>query len=180
MCTGGSKKNDITLSTRAKDYSSSKEKVDVIPPSLLQPSPTTHTYQQSSSSRTTKSKYNPSPSSKGCHSKIRFQSSCTCCPELQNCRRSGPNTVHDVSPQSTLEFSYKTEGTVERYWWNQPYGYKFNNFYLEDHIPRLPPQLAFQIQVIVSDKNICRTIIDEGPRCVSCILPTGKPLAVLL
>jgi hypothetical protein len=35
-------------------------------------------------------------------------------------------------------------------------------FDLEDHIPRLPPQLAFQIQVIVSDKNICRTIIDEG------------------
>jgi hypothetical protein len=35
-------------------------------------------------------------------------------------------------------------------------------FDLEDHIPRLPPQLAFQIQVIVSDKNICITIIDEG------------------
>jgi hypothetical protein len=36
------------------------------------------------------------------------------------------------------------------------------SFDLEDHIPRLPPQLAFQIQVIVTDKNICRTIIDEG------------------
>jgi hypothetical protein len=35
-------------------------------------------------------------------------------------------------------------------------------FDLEDHIPRLPPQLAFQIQVIVSDKNICRKIINEG------------------
>jgi hypothetical protein len=35
-------------------------------------------------------------------------------------------------------------------------------FYLEDHIPKLPPQLAFQIQVIVSEKNICRTVIDEG------------------
>jgi hypothetical protein len=35
-------------------------------------------------------------------------------------------------------------------------------FYLEYHIPRLPPQLAFQIQVVVSNKNICRTIIDEG------------------
>jgi hypothetical protein len=35
-------------------------------------------------------------------------------------------------------------------------------FYLEYHIPRLPPQLAFQIQVIVFDKNICRTVIDEG------------------
>jgi hypothetical protein len=35
-------------------------------------------------------------------------------------------------------------------------------FDLEDHTPRLPPQLVFQIQVIVSDKSICRTIIDEG------------------
>jgi hypothetical protein len=35
-------------------------------------------------------------------------------------------------------------------------------FDLEYHIPRLPPQLAFQIQVVVSDKNICRTVIDEG------------------
>jgi hypothetical protein len=35
-------------------------------------------------------------------------------------------------------------------------------FDLEDHIPRLPPQLTFQIQVIVSNKNICRMIIDEG------------------
>jgi hypothetical protein len=41
MCTGNSKKNDITLTTRAKDYSPSKEKVDVIPPSLFQPSPMT-------------------------------------------------------------------------------------------------------------------------------------------
>ena len=35
-------------------------------------------------------------------------------------------------------------------------------FDLEDHIPRLPPQLAFQIQVVVENKNICRTVIDEG------------------
>jgi hypothetical protein len=35
-------------------------------------------------------------------------------------------------------------------------------FYLEDHILRLPSQLAFQIQVVVSDKNIYRTVIDEG------------------
>jgi hypothetical protein len=41
-------------------------------------------------------------------------------------------------------------------------------FYLEDHIPRLPPQLAFQIQVIVFDKNICRTIIDEG--ALTCVM----------
>jgi hypothetical protein len=35
-------------------------------------------------------------------------------------------------------------------------------FYLETHLPRLPHQLAFQIQVIVREKNIFHTVIDEG------------------
>jgi hypothetical protein len=35
-------------------------------------------------------------------------------------------------------------------------------FDLEYHIPRMPPQLSFQIQVVVTNKNICRTVIDEG------------------
>jgi hypothetical protein len=52
-------------------------------------------------------------------------------------------------------------------------------FELEDHIPRLPPQLTFQIQVIVSDKNICRTVIDEGASmCVmsfTCWKAIGSP-----
>jgi hypothetical protein len=52
-------------------------------------------------------------------------------------------------------------------------------FDLEDHIPRLPPQLAFQIQVVVSDKNICRTVIDEGAStCVmsiACWKAIGSP-----
>jgi hypothetical protein len=52
-------------------------------------------------------------------------------------------------------------------------------FSLEDHIPRLPPQLAFQIQVIVSDKNIFQTIIDEGASmCVmslTCWKSIGSP-----
>jgi hypothetical protein len=39
MCTSDSKKNEVAVTTRAKDYSSSKEKVDDIPPSLIQPSP---------------------------------------------------------------------------------------------------------------------------------------------
>jgi hypothetical protein len=41
-------------------------------------------------------------------------------------------------------------------------------FDLEDHIPSLPPQLAFQIQVVVSDKNICRTVIDKG--ALTCVM----------
>jgi hypothetical protein len=52
-------------------------------------------------------------------------------------------------------------------------------FDLDDHIPRLPPQLAFQIQVVVSDKNICRTVIDEGAStCVmsfACWKAIGSP-----
>jgi len=35
-------------------------------------------------------------------------------------------------------------------------------FELETHLPRLPHQLAFQIQVIVRQKTIFHTIIDEG------------------
>jgi hypothetical protein len=39
MCTGDSKKDSVALTTRAKDYTPSKEKVDDLPPDLVQPSP---------------------------------------------------------------------------------------------------------------------------------------------
>jgi hypothetical protein len=52
-------------------------------------------------------------------------------------------------------------------------------FDLEDHIPRLPPQLAFYIQVIFENKNICRTVIDEGASTcimsVTCWKVIGSP-----
>jgi hypothetical protein len=41
MCTGDSQQHKIALTTQAKDYSPSKEKVDDLPTSLVQPSPTT-------------------------------------------------------------------------------------------------------------------------------------------
>jgi hypothetical protein len=41
MCTGDSKPNNVALMTRAKDYTPSKEKVDDLPPALVQPSPPT-------------------------------------------------------------------------------------------------------------------------------------------
>jgi hypothetical protein len=41
MCTSDSKKNDVAITTQAKDYSPSKEKVDDLPPSLVQPPPST-------------------------------------------------------------------------------------------------------------------------------------------
>jgi hypothetical protein len=39
MCTGDMKKDIVTLTTRAKDYTPSKEKVDDIPPDLVSTSP---------------------------------------------------------------------------------------------------------------------------------------------
>lgn len=36
------------------------------------------------------------------------------------------------------------------------------DFDLDLHVPRLPPQLAFEIQVVVAEKTIFCTIIDEG------------------
>ena len=41
MCTGDFKKKNVALTTRAKDYTPSKEKVDDLPPDLVQPSPPT-------------------------------------------------------------------------------------------------------------------------------------------
>ena len=41
MCTDDSTQSDIALTTWAKYYSPSKEKVDDLPPSLVQPSPAT-------------------------------------------------------------------------------------------------------------------------------------------
>jgi hypothetical protein len=50
---------------------------------------------------------------------------------------------------------------------------------LEDHVPRLPPQLAFQIQVVIDNKNICRTVINEGASTcvmsVTCWKAIGSP-----
>jgi hypothetical protein len=41
MSTSDSKKNEVAIVIQAKDYSPSKEKVDDIPPLLVQPSPPT-------------------------------------------------------------------------------------------------------------------------------------------
>jgi hypothetical protein len=41
MCTGDSKKKKVSFATQAKDYSPSKEKVDNLPPSLVQSTPPT-------------------------------------------------------------------------------------------------------------------------------------------
>lgn len=53
------------------------------------------------------------------------------------------------------------------------------NFDLDLHVPRLPPQLAFQIQVVVSENTIFHMIIDEGASTcimsISCWKAIGSP-----
>jgi hypothetical protein len=55
-------------------------------------------------------------------------------------------------------------------------------FDLEDHIPRLPPQLVFQIQVFVENKYICQTVVDKGAStCVisiTCWKYIGSPALI--
>jgi hypothetical protein len=128
----------------------------------------------------TEPRYSPPPSSKGRCSKVCLQPSCACCPKLQHCRRSCASTLRDVSSRSPSKFPHATEGTVKGYWWNRSHmDTNLIIFDLEDHIPRLPPQLAFQIQVVVETKNICRTVIDEGAStCVmsiTCWRAIGSP-----
>jgi hypothetical protein len=49
-------------------------------------------------------------------------------------------------------------------------------FDLNEHVPRLPAQLAFQIQVIVADKSICRTVVDEGASTCVMSFPCWKAI----
>ena len=48
-------------------------------------------------------------------------------------------------------------------------------FDLDNHIPRLPHQIAFLIQVIINSKNIHCIVIDEGASFASCSLLVGRP-----
>jgi hypothetical protein len=161
MCTGDSKKNDITLTTRAKDYSSSKEKVDAIPPSLVEPSPMTPPTNSPLHLEWTSLDTILCPPPKGVVQKLDFN------PHAHAAHNY--NIVKDLDQasftMSALEVlkscpiqqnAFKAIGGID------PTDTNLIIFDLEDHIPRLPPQLTFQIQVIVSDKNICRIVIDEG------------------
>jgi hypothetical protein len=49
-------------------------------------------------------------------------------------------------------------------------------FDLNEHVPRFPAQLAFQIQVIVADKSICRMVVDEGASTCVMSFPCWKAI----
>ena len=159
MCTGDSKKNDITLTTPAKDYPSSKEKVDVIPPSLVQPSPMTPPTNSPLHLERPSLDTVLRPPSKGVAQKSSFNP--------HACVAQNYSIVEDLaqapSTMSALEVlqshPIQQKALLKAIGGINPSDTNLIIFDLEDHIPRLPPQLAFQIQVIVSDKTICRIVI---------------------
>jgi hypothetical protein len=162
MCTGDSTKNNVAVTTRAKDYTPSKEKVDDLPLTLVQPSPSTPPtngplYLERPSLDTV---LRPPP--KGVIKKSAFNP--------HACAAQNYSIVEDLaqapSAMSALEvlqsFPTQRRALLKAIGGIDPTDTNLIVFDLEDHIPRLPPQLAFQIQVVVTDKNICRTVIDEG------------------
>ena len=52
-------------------------------------------------------------------------------------------------------------------------------FYLENHVARMPHQISFLIQVIINEKTIHRTVIDEGASTcimlIACWKAIGSP-----
>jgi hypothetical protein len=179
ICTGDSTKKNVALTTRAKDYTPSKEKVDDLPPDLVQPSPPNpptngplHLERPSldmvlrpPKGVVKKSSFNPHARAAQNYSIVedlaQAPSAMSALEVLQSCpaqRRAMLKAIGGIDPTDT----------------------NLIVFNLDDHIPRLPPQVAFQIQVVVSDKSICQTVIDEGASmCVmsfSCWKAIGSPL----
>jgi hypothetical protein len=155
MCTGDSKQNNVALTTRAKDYSPSKEKVDDLPPSLVQPSPVTPPTNGPLHLERPSLDTVLRPPPKGVVRKSAFN------PHARAAQNY--NIVEDLaqapSAMSALEVLQtcpaQRKALLKAIGGIDPTDTNLIVFDLEDHIPRLPPQLAFQIQVVVSDKNIC-------------------------
>jgi hypothetical protein len=162
MCTGDSKNNEVRVATRAKYYSPSKEKVDDLPPPLVQPPPPTSPPNGPLHLETPKLDTFLPPPPKGVVLKSSFN--------LHGCATQNYSIVEDLaqapSAMSALEVLQscptQCKALLKDIGGIDPTDTNLIIFDLEDHIPRLPPQLAFQIQVVVENKNICRTIIVEG------------------
>jgi hypothetical protein len=179
MCTNDSKKDNVALTTRAKDYTLSKEKVDDLPPDLVQPSPlnppTNGPLHLERSNLDTVIR----PPPKGVVKKSAFN------PHVRVAQNY--SIVEDLaqapSTMSALEVlrscPAQRRALLKAIGGIDPTDMNLIVFNLDDHVPRLPPQLAFQIQVVVADKSICRTVIDEGAStCVmsfTCWKAIGSP-----
>jgi hypothetical protein len=162
MCTGDSKKNNIAITTRAKDYSPSKVKVDNMPPPSVQPPPSTSPPNGPLHIERPGPDTFLYPPPKGVVRKFAFN------PHAGVSQNN--SIVEDLtqapSAMSALEVLQscptQRKALLKSIGGIDPTDMNLIIFDLEDHIPRIPPQLTFQIQVVVEKKNICRTIIDEG------------------
>jgi hypothetical protein len=178
MCTGDSTNNDVTLTTRAKDYTLSKEKVDDLPPDLVQPSPpnpptngplhierpSLDTVLRPPKGVINKSTFNPHARAAQNYSIVedlaQAPSAMSALEVLQSCPAQRRALLKEIGGIDRTDLNLIV-------------------FNLDDHIPRLPPQLSFQIQVVVADKSICQTVVDEGAStCImsfSCWKAIGSP-----
>jgi hypothetical protein len=179
ICTGDSKKDNVALTTRAKDYTPSREKVDDSPPDLVQPSPpnppTIGPLHLERPNLDTVIR----PPPKGVVKKSTFN------PHARAAHNY--SIVEDLaqapSAMSALEVLQSSpaqrRALLKAIGGIDPTDTNLIVFDLEEHIPRLLAQLAFQIQVVVADKSICWTVIDEGAStCVmsfSCWKSIGSP-----
>jgi hypothetical protein len=182
MCTGDSKKNEFAIATRANDHSLSKEKVDNIAPLLVQPSPPTSPPNGPLHLERPGLVTVLRPSPKGVVRKSAFNP--------HACVAQNYSIVEDLaqapSVMSALEVLQscpaQRKALLKAIGGIDPTYTNLIMSDLEDHIPRLPPQLAFQIQVIVEDKNIRRTVIDEGASTcvvsVTCWKVIGSPALI--
>jgi hypothetical protein len=143
MCTGDSKKNDIALTTRAKDYYPSKEKVDDLPPSLVQPSTMTPPINSPLHIEGPILDTVLCPPPKGVVRKLAFN------PHAHATQNY--NIVEDLaqapSAMSSIEVLQscptQRKALLKAIGGIDPMDMNLIIFYFEDHIPRLPPQLAF-------------------------------------
>jgi hypothetical protein len=176
MCTADSKKDTVTLTTRAKDYTPSKEKVDDTPPDLVSTSP----LNPSTSGPLHLERPNLDtvirPPPKGVVKKSAFN------PHARAAQNY--SIVEDLaqapSAMSALEVLQscpaQRRALLKAIGGIDPTDENLIVFDLNEHVPRLPAQLAFQIQVIVADKSICRTVVDEGASTCVMSFPCWKAI----
>jgi hypothetical protein len=162
MCIGDSKKNEVVVATQAKDYSPPKEKVDYSSPPLIQPHPST------------------SPPNNPLHLERPILDTVLCPPSKGMVHKSSFNPhacvaqnyciVEDLAHEPFAISALKViqnclmqhKSLLKAIGGIDPTHTNLIIFDLEDHISRLPLQLAFQIQVVIETNNICQTVTDEG------------------
>jgi hypothetical protein len=162
MYTSDSKKNEVAVTTRAKDYSPSKEKVDDSPPILVQtpPSNSPPNGPLHLERPIIDTFLHPPPKGFVCKSSFNPHARAAQNYSIVQDLAQAPFAMLDLEVLQIC--SMQRKALLKAIGGIDPTDMNLITFDLEDHIPRLPPQLVFQIQFIVENKNIFRTVIDEG------------------